>query len=86
MNKNTLVNRFFKIEKRNNSPNVIYFQHCEQDGFFAPKFIYVAFSPDGKKEYKAQSRDEIVNFIIQNVNDIEFMRNNPDCSRSFYAR
>ena len=86
MNKNTLVNRFFKIEKRNNSPNVIYFQHCEQDGFLAPKFIYVAFSPDGKKEYKAQSRDEIVNFIIKNFDSIEFMRNNPDCSRPCYAR
>ena len=80
MNKQNYVRRNFKIEKRANSPNVIYFQHYEIDGFFAPKFIYVAFSSDGKKEYKAQSRADISLFVFENVNKIEFMGNAINCT------
>lgn len=83
-NKKLFINRTFRIEKRTNSPNVIYFQHYEFDGFFAPKYIYIAFSADGKKEYKAQSRDEIIDFIFLNMRDVEFMKIR-DVHGSFYA-
>jgi len=68
------IRRQIKIEKRRNEPDVIYFQHYEMPGFFAPKYIFIAFSIDGKKEYKSQSRDDLIEFIHQHLGIIEFMR------------
>lgn len=62
------------MEKRRNAPETIYFQHYEIDGFFAPKFIYVAFSPDSKTEYKAQSRLDLAEFINRSLNSIQFLQ------------
>lgn len=84
-NKHLFVKRTFKIEKRNNSPNVIYFQHYDIAGFYAPKYIYVAFSSDGKKEYKAQSREEIMDFIFDNMRNIEFQKLESEAHGYFYA-
>ena len=53
----------YKIEKRKNKPDVIYFQDDEFTGFFAPKYIYVAFSEDMKTEYKSQSKEDLAMYI-----------------------
>ncbi len=67
----------YKIEKRRNrEPNeTIYFQTDEGDGFYKPRFIYVAFSDDRKKEYKAGSHNDLVEFIIRSVSTINFLKN-----------
>lgn len=66
-----------KIEKRRNrKPNdIVYFQSDEAIGFYAPKFIYVAFSEEPKKEYKASTRSVLVNYIIENYLEIKFTEN-----------
>jgi hypothetical protein len=55
----------FKIEKRKNKPDIIFFQDDDYTGFFAPKYIYVAFSEDMKTEYKAQSKEDLALYIAR---------------------
>ena len=69
------ISAAFKIEKRLNNPDVIYFQFEDKEGFFKPKYIYVAFSDDEKKEYKASSSDEIELYIKRMKHIINFKRN-----------
>lgn len=77
--KRSVVIQKYKIEKRKNrEPNdTIYFQTDEGDGFYNPKFIYVAFSEDKKTEYKAGTHQDLVDFIIRSLSAIRFLQNSP---------
>jgi hypothetical protein len=64
----------YKIEKRKNKPDVIFFQDYDFTGFFAPKYIYVAFSEDMKTEYKAQSKEDLALYISRKRPFIKFKK------------
>jgi hypothetical protein len=76
-NKRAIILQKFKIEKRRNKePNdVIYFQSDEAVGFYAPKFIYLAFSENPKTEYKSATKSVLVDFIFENCLEIKFTKN-----------
>jgi hypothetical protein len=73
--KRSVVIQKYEIEKRRNrEPNdTIYFQTDQGDGFYKPKFIYVAFSDDKKTEYKAGTHQDLVDFITNNISNIKFL-------------
>jgi hypothetical protein len=64
----------FKIEKRRNAPDTILFQNDDFTAFIKPRFIYVAFSEDMKTEYKAQSKEDLAEYINRMLTTLTFKR------------